>query len=481
MKSMGWPSHWRACPVAYIGIKPGDKVSAEVWAKYLDPETKGASGSSFAQLIEDLSNNASHIVVDGATAGTDPVIPFAGMISHGSGNAGAPKAYLNLLVLDRNQNYVSSSFVQVSTSAKENGSDIPHEYRKINPVTIKEPGYVYIYLSNESGKRIEVFPDSHTGQAFDDFKVTHTHSPIVQKDDYYPFGMSFNSYTRPESVAQNWKFQGQEHIDDLGLNWDSFKWRNHQPDLGRFFNVDPLAEEYYYNSPYAFSENKVTAHVELEGLEAVSIQAEGRGIVPVVGNLSVTGSGAYGMAIGTRRGKEGIHAVRFVSGSLGPASGIGIAGGIGTYVNSGDLEDLSGLGFGVGGFLGATPTGLAGGSLELTTTADGTQLGGLIPFASPGGAMGGGIWAEASYTEFLGEPMNLTDLTKEEMGKLAEGLGIASEQLTEFINRAKDYINKQSEIQWPSKEDIQEELRQRLLTPRDNTSIKTDHFIIDEE
>jgi hypothetical protein len=29
-----------------------------------------------------------------------------------------------------------------------------------------------------------------------------------------------------------------------------------------------LAEKYYYNSPYAFSENKVVAHVEVEGLES---------------------------------------------------------------------------------------------------------------------------------------------------------------------------------------------------------------------
>ncbi|QDH80577.1 hypothetical protein FKX85_16630 [Echinicola soli] len=256
MKSMDWPSHWRACPVAYFGMKPGDKVSAEVWAKYLDPETKGASGSSFAQLIEDLSNNASHIVLDGATAGTDPVIPFAGMISHGSGQAGAPKAYLNLLVLDRNQNYVSSSFVQVSTSAKENGSDIPHEYRKINPVTIKEPGYVYIYLSNETGSRIEVFPDSHTGQAFDDFKVTHTHSPIVQKDDYYPFGMSFNSYSRPGATSQKYLYnKGSELIDDLnlGLYWTPNRF--YDPAIGRFLGTDKLSDMYTSISPMVFGFN----------------------------------------------------------------------------------------------------------------------------------------------------------------------------------------------------------------------------------
>jgi RHS repeat-associated protein len=122
---------------------------------------------------------------------------------------------------------------------------------------------VYIYLSNENGTPVEVY--------FDDFKVTHTKTPIVQSNDYYPFGLTFNSYQRENSVENKFKFQGQEHIDDLNLGWDSFKWRNHQPDIGRFFNVDPLAEKYYYNSPYAFSENKVVAHVELEGLEAESI------------------------------------------------------------------------------------------------------------------------------------------------------------------------------------------------------------------
>ena len=41
----------------------------------------------------------------------------------------------------------------------------------------------------------------------------------------------------------------------------------HDPRIGRFFAVDPLAPEYPHNSPYAFSENSVIAFVELEGLE----------------------------------------------------------------------------------------------------------------------------------------------------------------------------------------------------------------------
>jgi RHS repeat-associated protein len=98
--------------------------------------------------------------------------------------------------------------------------------------------------------------------------VEHIKSPVIQSEDFYPFGLSFNSYSRENSLNNRWKFQGQEHIDELGVNWDSFKWRNHQPEIGRFFNVDPLSEKYVYNSPYAFSENKVTGHVELEGLES---------------------------------------------------------------------------------------------------------------------------------------------------------------------------------------------------------------------
>ncbi len=64
-----------------------------------------------------------------------------------------------------------------------------------------------------------------------------------------------------------WTFQGQEKQDELDLGWIQFKWRNYDPAIGRFFNVDPLASEFVYNSPYAFAENRVINGVELEGLE----------------------------------------------------------------------------------------------------------------------------------------------------------------------------------------------------------------------
>ena len=43
--------------------------------------------------------------------------------------------------------------------------------------------------------------------------------------------------------------------------------RIYNPHLGRFLSVDPLSSKYPHNSPFAFSENKVIAWGELEGLE----------------------------------------------------------------------------------------------------------------------------------------------------------------------------------------------------------------------
>ena len=70
-------------------------------------------------------------------------------------------------------------------------------------------------------------------------------------------------------------FQNQEMDDEIKGDGNSvnYKYRMHDPRLGRFFAVDPLASSFPWNSPYAFSENKVINAVELEGLESVFVYA----------------------------------------------------------------------------------------------------------------------------------------------------------------------------------------------------------------
>ena len=68
-------------------------------------------------------------------------------------------------------------------------------------------------------------------------------------------------------------FQNQEKDDEIhgSGNSISFKYRIDDVRIGRFLSLDPLAAKYPYNSPYAFSENRVIDGVELEGLERYSI------------------------------------------------------------------------------------------------------------------------------------------------------------------------------------------------------------------
>ncbi len=59
-------------------------------------------------------------------------------------------------------------------------------------------------------------------------------------------------------------------------NCINYKYRIHDPRLGRFLSIDPLVAKYPWNSPYAFSENRVIDAVELEGLENIQINNSSR-------------------------------------------------------------------------------------------------------------------------------------------------------------------------------------------------------------
>ncbi|MDY0930771.1 RHS repeat-associated core domain-containing protein [Chryseobacterium sp. CFBP8996] len=92
---------------------------------------------------------------------------------------------------------------------------------------------------------------------------------ITDKNDYYPFGLNHIGGLKSNLGGYyNYKYQGQE-LQETGFY--SFKWRNYMPDVGRFFNIDPLAEKYPTWAPYVFSGNRIIDARELEGLEPVII------------------------------------------------------------------------------------------------------------------------------------------------------------------------------------------------------------------
>lgn len=104
---------------------------------------------------------------------------------------------------------------------------------------------------------------------------------LINTTGYYPFGMqmSARTFTNTDAIfsdeGHRYGFQGQEKDDEVKGKGNSvnYSYRMHDPRIGRFFSIDPLAPSYPWNSPYAFSENRVIASIELEGLEAINLNS----------------------------------------------------------------------------------------------------------------------------------------------------------------------------------------------------------------
>ena len=122
-------------------------------------------------------------------------------------------------------------------------------------------------LSNHLGNVLSVVSDKKI-PTFSTSSLTHFNADILAYNDYYPFGMLI---PRRHANSSNYRygFQGQELDNEIKGEGNSinYKFRMHDPRVGRFFAVDPLASKYPWNSPYAFSENTVLQFIELEGLE----------------------------------------------------------------------------------------------------------------------------------------------------------------------------------------------------------------------
>ena len=68
----------------------------------------------------------------------------------------------------------------------------------------------------------------------------------------------------PNSGYQ-YKYNGKELQDELDLNWYDLGARNYDPAIGRMPTIDPRAEEYNYQSPYAFAANNPVFFIDING------------------------------------------------------------------------------------------------------------------------------------------------------------------------------------------------------------------------
>ncbi len=86
-------------------------------------------------------------------------------------------------------------------------------------------------------------------------------------DDYYPFGLVMpGRSSNTGNLNDNYKFTGHEFDDEAGLNIYYMIARGYDPVLGRFLQVDPLANEFAGWSPYSYTFNNPLKFTDPTGM-----------------------------------------------------------------------------------------------------------------------------------------------------------------------------------------------------------------------
>ncbi|MCO6174100.1 RHS repeat-associated core domain-containing protein [Flavobacterium sp. NRK F10] len=110
---------------------------------------------------------------------------------------------------------------------------------------------------------------------------------IMEENHYYPFGLKHANYNSDELLYQKgtagavvlkgptttvesvykYKYNGKELQDELGFNMYDYGARNYDPALGRWMNIDPLAEKYYNVNSYTYAVNNPIFFIDPDGMQ----------------------------------------------------------------------------------------------------------------------------------------------------------------------------------------------------------------------
>mgnify|MGYP006154363069 CR=1 FL=1 len=159
----------------------------------------------------------------------------------------------------------------------------PHAEGYVN-VTLGKNGslifnYVYQYKDHLGNNRLSFTNDI----------LSPGNMRILEENHYYPFGLKHTSYNTEKydfvevedgndyyinieqlpagySSAYKYKYNGKEYQDELGLNFYDFGFRNYNPSIGRWMNIDPLAERRYELTTYNYVQNSPMFRFDPNGL-----------------------------------------------------------------------------------------------------------------------------------------------------------------------------------------------------------------------
>jgi RHS repeat-associated protein len=131
-------------------------------------------------------------------------------------------------------------------------------------------GNKFFELSNHLGNVLTTITDRKIAiDADNNGTIDYYYADIATAQDYYPFGMGMPGRKFSGGSQYRYGFNGKENDNEVKGegNQQDYGMRIYDTRLGRFLSVDPLTDEYPWNSTYAYAENEPVSNIDLDGLE----------------------------------------------------------------------------------------------------------------------------------------------------------------------------------------------------------------------
>jgi RHS repeat-associated protein len=240
-------------PFTMLSVQRGDSLSMSAFAHYQESAQVGKSWT-LAAFVSSLFNTTALPPAGTESYRHGKYTPYIGLalgasIAATQSEDGVPIAYLKYIVLNQDSAYVYSDVQVISSAAGQSWQALKLGYK------VAQDGFVQVFVYNESGQ--EVF--------FDDVTIRKDPALIVQENHYDPWGMNLVGIEMQGRPDHKFQYNGIEKQEDFGLNVDMALYRTLDPQLGRWWQIDPVVEGFESITPYNSNLNNPIRYDDPDG------------------------------------------------------------------------------------------------------------------------------------------------------------------------------------------------------------------------
>ncbi|TAE50624.1 MAG: type IV secretion protein Rhs, partial [Cytophagales bacterium] len=143
---------------------------------------------------------------------------------------------------------------------------------------------------------------------------------ISQENHYYAFGL--NAKEIEKEGSNRFQFMGVEKESSFGLDWIETDHRSYDGEVGRFWQVDKLSEDFDSATPYNYAFNNPILLNDPEGLAPPNFEEFLKGLFASSKNGAVYSGDEVRSAFAKTQGLKEEETVSFAQGSNNNKSGI---------------------------------------------------------------------------------------------------------------------------------------------------------------